>query len=99
MEELLAKLEMLCRTIRYGIAPEHAEVIEELLSLGVYRHGDEIPQQLVLEAIQRGLARPKQFDGWDCDESPTGKCEYVEDDDDLDAWENCTHCGQPEERK
>ena len=30
---------------------------------------------------------------WDCDKSPSGKCEYEEDDD------SCDHCGEPEERK
>jgi len=32
--------------------------------------------------------------GWDCDESPTGKCVYDNGDPD-----HCDYCGDPEERK
>lgn len=39
-------------------------------------------------------------DGWDCISSPTGKCAYNFDSDDLDhCWECCVFCNEPEERK
>lgn len=51
-----------------------------------------------IAAVQEALAiKNKPIDwGWDCPTSPTGKCEYAEDDIMEDC---CIHCGEPEERK
>tara|TARA_Y100000310_G_scaffold307885_1_gene350426 strand:- start:639 stop:1016 length:378 start_codon:yes stop_codon:yes gene_type:complete len=34
---------------------------------------------------------------WDCEDSPTGKCQY--DDIEDPAWDNCIHCDWPYDRK
>jgi len=35
--------------------------------------------------------------GWDCEESPSGSCQYDNSKD--PAWDNCIHCNEPYERK
>jgi hypothetical protein len=34
---------------------------------------------------------------WDCEESPSGSCQYNDIED--PAWDNCIHCDNPYERK
>ena len=36
--------------------------------------------------------------GWKCASSPTGFCNYLQDDGDIDE-DCCRYCGMPEERK
>jgi hypothetical protein len=36
--------------------------------------------------------------GWECPDSPTGYCEYEQEDGSYDE-DQCRYCGQPEERK
>lgn len=36
--------------------------------------------------------------GWDCDLSPTGYCNYEQEDGSYDE-DCCRYCGEPEERK
>lgn len=45
-----------------------------------------------LVQLEKDAFQPEQA-GWICDDSPTGRCIY---EDDLDE---CTYCGDPEERK
>ena len=35
---------------------------------------------------------------WDCENSPTGKCDYQQEDGTYDE-DCCRYCGEPEERK
>ncbi len=49
----------------------------------------------VINKIEELVAPPIDW-SWDCPTSPTGKCEYADDDFMEDS---CIHCGQPEERK
>ena len=51
----------------------------------------------VQEAIE--LSKPQPIDWrWDCPTSPTGKCDYEQEDGSYDE-DCCIHCGEPEERK
>ena len=36
--------------------------------------------------------------GWDCKDSPTGKCDYRQEDGTYDE-DSCRYCGEPDERK
>lgn len=36
--------------------------------------------------------------GWDCPNSPTGHCDYEQEDGSFDE-DSCRYCGEPDERK
>lgn len=38
------------------------------------------------------------YNGWDCELSPTGYCDYEQEDGGYDE-DCCRYCGQPDERK
>lgn len=40
----------------------------------------------------------QEHKGWACPDSPTGHCDYTQEDGSYDE-DSCRYCGQPDERK
>jgi len=76
--------------IRWAIASLR-DILES--SAKVTIRGDEIVNDDIIYAI-----RPIENDGWDCPNSPTGYCDYEQEDGSFDE-DSCKYCGNPDERK
>lgn len=58
---------------------------------------DEVKE--ILEAYIQETSKPAPVDrGWACEDSPTGYCDYTQEDGSFDE-DYCRYCGQPDERK
>lgn len=75
------------------------EFNEEEFKIYLNEYDDNAKYKMWFILNQIRLSNITEDKGWECEDSPTGYCEYdYEQEDSWDA-ECCIHCHQPEERK
>jgi hypothetical protein len=76
------------------IEKRHRDELREPTA-AVYSATDAVVQAL---GVEHGVdPRTIQLGGWDCDDSPTGRCVYDTKDD--YCCDSCLYCGGPDERQ